>query len=361
MDYRIFRRRKRARILPPADPDGCATFAALEKRRVSQGRGNLSTSTSRSWWWLANGWRATAFPTAIPSGRTGTRHSSPNSPRAVSTGAYGWSRPARATRAELESFHTAQYVDLVANRSVTGEGYLDAGDTPAWRGVYEAAADVVGATLLAAEEIMAGRVRRAFVPIAGLHHRGARWRGRFLRLQRLRRRGRDPAEQVRTAAHRLRRHRCAPWRRRVLRLRERSGPDLRRHARGRSLPVSGHGTRGRDRPRCGGRHQAQHSGAAGCRRRGVRGRVAAGARPPAQARAGVHPAPVRRRQRRGRPDHPHALFGRNACARRAGSGAAWPSGSAMGACSGTGGGGYNRINLAQAWSGVVQGLLEYGV
>jgi len=25
---------------------------------------------------------------------------------------------------------------------------------------------------------------------------------------------------------------------------------------------------------------------------------------------------------------------------------------------GTGGGGYNRINLAQAWSGVVQGLLE---
>jgi hypothetical protein len=25
---------------------------------------------------------------------------------------------------------------------------------------------------------------------------------------------------------------------------------------------------------------------------------------------------------------------------------------------GTGGGGYNRINLAQAWSGVVQGLME---
>ena len=75
-----------------------------------------------------------------------------------------------ATRAELELFHTAQYIDLVATRSVTGEGFLDAGDTPAWRGVYEAAADVVGATLLAAEEIMAQRVRRAFVPIAGLHH-----------------------------------------------------------------------------------------------------------------------------------------------------------------------------------------------
>jgi acetoin utilization protein AcuC len=75
-----------------------------------------------------------------------------------------------ATRDELESFHTAEYVDLVADRSQTGEGFLDAGDTPAWRGVYEAAADVVGATLLAADEIMAGGARRGFVPIAGLHH-----------------------------------------------------------------------------------------------------------------------------------------------------------------------------------------------
>ena len=75
-----------------------------------------------------------------------------------------------ATRDELQSFHTARYVDFVAERSVSGEGYLDAGDTPAWRGVYEAASDVVGATLLAAGEIMAGRARRAFVPIAGLHH-----------------------------------------------------------------------------------------------------------------------------------------------------------------------------------------------
>lgn len=77
-----------------------------------------------------------------------------------------------ATRDELQSFHTARYLDFVAERSRTGEGYLDAGDTPAWRGVFEAAADVVGATLLASEEIMAGRARRAFVPIGGLHHAG---------------------------------------------------------------------------------------------------------------------------------------------------------------------------------------------
>ena len=71
---------------------------------------------------------------------------------------------------ELESFHDPAYVALVAERSVLGRGFLDAGDTPAYRGVYEAASHVVGATLVATEEIMAGRARRAFVPIAGLHH-----------------------------------------------------------------------------------------------------------------------------------------------------------------------------------------------
>jgi acetoin utilization protein AcuC len=74
-----------------------------------------------------------------------------------------------ATREELQSF-TRRNTRPGRGRSRTGEGYLDGGDTPAWRGVYEAAADVVGGTLLAAEQIMAGKVRRAFVPIAGLHH-----------------------------------------------------------------------------------------------------------------------------------------------------------------------------------------------
>jgi len=75
-----------------------------------------------------------------------------------------------ATRAELETFHTPDYLDMVRERSQSGQGYLDAGDTPAWRGVYEAAADVVGGALLAMDAIMAGEARRAFVPIAGLHH-----------------------------------------------------------------------------------------------------------------------------------------------------------------------------------------------
>jgi acetoin utilization protein AcuC len=78
--------------------------------------------------------------------------------------------PRSATREELESFHTAEYIDLVRQRSATGHGLLDAGDTPAWRGVFEAASSVVGATLNAVDAVMAGKARRAFVPIAGLHH-----------------------------------------------------------------------------------------------------------------------------------------------------------------------------------------------
>jgi acetoin utilization protein AcuC len=73
---------------------------------------------------------------------------------------------------ELLSFHTAEYVDLVRERSVSGQGFLDGGDTPAFRGIYEAAVTVVGATLNASAAIMSGQCRRAFVPIAGLHHAG---------------------------------------------------------------------------------------------------------------------------------------------------------------------------------------------
>ncbi len=78
--------------------------------------------------------------------------------------------PREAAEGELLAFHTASYLEFVRERSTSGQGYLDGGDTPAFRGVYEAASRVVGATLTATEGIMAGDFRRAFVPIAGLHH-----------------------------------------------------------------------------------------------------------------------------------------------------------------------------------------------
>jgi acetoin utilization protein AcuC len=87
--------------------------------------------------------------------------------------------PRLATPDELAYFHTADYVELVRDRSASGHGYLDAGDTPAWKGVFEAASYVVGATLTAVDAVMSGSARRAFVPIAGLHHAARNRAGGF--------------------------------------------------------------------------------------------------------------------------------------------------------------------------------------
>jgi acetoin utilization protein AcuC len=78
--------------------------------------------------------------------------------------------PVQASRMQLEWFHTPAYVDRVRQASDIGSGYLDGGDTPAFPGVFEAASHVVGATLRALEAIVTGPTPRAFVPIAGLHH-----------------------------------------------------------------------------------------------------------------------------------------------------------------------------------------------
>ena len=79
-------------------------------------------------------------------------------------------RPQRASRQSLELFHTDAYIAKVERLSELGSGWLDEGDTPVFPGVFEAAADVVGTTLSAVDSIMSGECRRAFVPIAGLHH-----------------------------------------------------------------------------------------------------------------------------------------------------------------------------------------------
>jgi acetoin utilization protein AcuC len=81
---------------------------------------------------------------------------------------FGHARPARVD--ELALFHTADYIDKVSRMSAEGRGFLDYGDTPAVMGIYEAASNVVGAVLCGVDEIMHDHYRRAFVPIAGLHH-----------------------------------------------------------------------------------------------------------------------------------------------------------------------------------------------
>jgi len=78
--------------------------------------------------------------------------------------------PVSATQNDIERFHDHDYVELVKRASQCGDGFLDSGDTPAFKGIYEAAATVVGSSLDAMHRIMKGECRHALVPIAGLHH-----------------------------------------------------------------------------------------------------------------------------------------------------------------------------------------------
>ena len=189
-------------------------------------------------------------------------------------------------------------------------GQLDGGDTPAYRGVFEAASYVVGAHARRGRGDHGGRRRRApSFPIAGLHHAGRGRRG-FLRLQRLRRRHRSCcAAAPRHRAHRL----STSTRTMATACSTPSSPtrgvifaDL--HEDGH--PVSG-APGSAETGRRGGRHQAQHPAAARRRRRRSSRRTGPECWPPREATsAGVHPAAVRRRRRRGRSDHAPALFAR---------------------------------------------------
>lgn len=78
--------------------------------------------------------------------------------------------PVTADQPAIERFHTPEYVERVVAQSRTGGGLLDQGDTPAFRGVYEAAATVVGTVLDGVGRLVESECRRVFVPIAGLHH-----------------------------------------------------------------------------------------------------------------------------------------------------------------------------------------------
>jgi len=78
--------------------------------------------------------------------------------------------PQQAPESQLALFHTQNYIDKVKTLSANGEGYLDRGDTPAIKGIYDSARTVVGTTLNAIDLIINGDCHVAFTPIAGLHH-----------------------------------------------------------------------------------------------------------------------------------------------------------------------------------------------
>jgi acetoin utilization protein AcuC len=85
--------------------------------------------------------------------------------------------PEIATEETVLSFHEREYVELVKMASKQCRSIpLDRGDTPSFRGIFEASLYVVGSTLAAIDMVMEGKdrvgrkIEHAFVPIAGLHH-----------------------------------------------------------------------------------------------------------------------------------------------------------------------------------------------
>lgn len=86
-------------------------------------------------------------------------------------------QPEITTEDTVLSFHDRDYVELVKMASKQCRSIpLDRGDTPSFRGIFEATLYVVGSTLAAVDMVMKGadivgrKIENAFVPIAGLHH-----------------------------------------------------------------------------------------------------------------------------------------------------------------------------------------------
>lgn len=78
--------------------------------------------------------------------------------------------PRVASEEEVRLFHSEEYISLVKRLSKVGHGLLDLGDTPAFKGVYEASAMTVGASLEAVDAVMSGRADHGMNISGGLHH-----------------------------------------------------------------------------------------------------------------------------------------------------------------------------------------------
>lgn len=78
--------------------------------------------------------------------------------------------PREATREDLLLFHSQDYINLVKRMSKVGSGFLDMGDTPVFKGCYEASALAAGASLTAVDLVMKGKVTYGMNIAGGLHH-----------------------------------------------------------------------------------------------------------------------------------------------------------------------------------------------
>jgi len=78
--------------------------------------------------------------------------------------------PREASIEELKLFHDEDYINYVKKASKRGEGFLDYGDTPAFKGCYEASSLIVGGTLKAVELVLNNEAEHSMNLAGGLHH-----------------------------------------------------------------------------------------------------------------------------------------------------------------------------------------------
>lgn len=78
--------------------------------------------------------------------------------------------PTHAREEDLLLVHTKEYIDFVRKMSKIGTGFLDYGDTPAYKGIFELSCLRTGASLLAIDLVMNEEVNHAFNPGGGFHH-----------------------------------------------------------------------------------------------------------------------------------------------------------------------------------------------
>ena len=84
--------------------------------------------------------------------------------------------PRLATEDEIASFHDREYIDVVkamdagAIVPVMDQYGFGPGDNPPRSGIFRHAALAAGGAMLAAERVLAGDVKNAFVPAGGMHH-----------------------------------------------------------------------------------------------------------------------------------------------------------------------------------------------
>ncbi len=78
--------------------------------------------------------------------------------------------PVKGNEALLSLFHTQNYIKKIKSLSQTGSGFMDQGDTPAFKGMFEVVLNIAGTVSDAIDRIMNNEYSRLFIPIAGLHH-----------------------------------------------------------------------------------------------------------------------------------------------------------------------------------------------